>query len=87
MLYVCFVLTYLHDDDVVGAADDQLSSLDLVAENDQEANTLVSLLNRLVELCQDERMVRQTDRHVCACRTCAQTRACLPSVGPIDDGR
>ncbi|CAN0296559.1 unnamed protein product, partial [Ectocarpus fasciculatus] len=42
--------------------DDQLSSLDLVAENDQEANTLVGLLNRLVVLCQDERMVRQIDR-------------------------
>ncbi|CBN76512.1 similar to phospholipase C, delta 4 [Ectocarpus siliculosus] len=41
--------------------DDQLSSLDLVAENDQEANTLVGLLNRLVVLCQDERMMEDEE--------------------------
>ncbi|CAM9840055.1 unnamed protein product [Ectocarpus sp. 4 AP-2014] len=41
--------------------DDQLSSLDLVAENDEEANTLVGLLNRLVVLCQDERMMEDEE--------------------------
>lgn len=37
--------------------DDQLSSLDLVAENEQQATTLVGLLNRLVVQCHDERTV------------------------------
>lgn len=37
--------------------DDQLSSLDLVAESEEQANTLVGLLNRLVVQCQDERTV------------------------------
>lgn len=43
-------------------ADDQLSSLDLVAESEEEANTLVGLLNRLVVQCQDERTVRREHR-------------------------
>ena len=38
-------------------ADDQLSSLGLVAETEEQANTLVGLLNRLVVQCQDERTV------------------------------
>lgn len=37
--------------------DDQLSSLDLVADTEEQANTLVGLLNRLVVQCQDERTV------------------------------
>lgn len=42
-----------------GWSDDQLSSLDLVAENEQQAKTLVGLLNRLVVQCQDEKTVRK----------------------------
>ncbi|CAM9183166.1 unnamed protein product [Pylaiella littoralis] len=42
-------------------ADDQLSSLDLVAESDEEANTLVGLLNRLVVQCQDERTMEDDE--------------------------
>lgn len=37
--------------------DDQLSSLDLVAESEAQAKTLVALLNRLMLQCQDERTV------------------------------
>lgn len=44
-------------------ADDQLSSLDLVAESEQQANTLVGLLNRLVVQCQDERTVSTVGYH------------------------
>ncbi|CAM9667713.1 unnamed protein product [Scytosiphon promiscuus] len=41
--------------------DDQLSSLDLVAESEEEANTLVGLLNRLVVQCQDERTMEDEE--------------------------
>eukprot|EP00903_Cladosiphon_okamuranus_P007222 g7010.t1 len=41
--------------------DDQLSSLDLVAESEEQANTLVGLLNRLVVQCQDERMMEDEE--------------------------
>ena len=42
-----------------GWLDDQLSSLDLVAEDEQQAKTLVGLLNRLVLQCRDEKTVRK----------------------------
>eukprot|EP00752_Nemacystus_decipiens_P001301 g1292.t1 len=41
--------------------DDQLSSLDLVAESEEQANTLVGLLNRLVVQCQDERTMEDEE--------------------------
>lgn len=54
------IYIYVYD---VASSDDQLSSLDLVADSEEQADTLVGLLSRLVVQCADERTVRRGQGH------------------------